>query len=405
LIAANTANPDLIWETTNSSNIGFDLMLLDNRIEIVADMYYKKTDNLLMIKPLPAYSGTSESYKPGYMTAPWVNAGSLENKGIEITVNTTNIRKKDLSWRSNFIFSLNRNKALSIDTETGDLTRTINGNEYGVTDPTIINRTTVGEPVGQFYGYQVVGRFEKATDFYYKNDAGEIVRTPVMNDLPINEQTGVWIGDYIYKDQNNDGVIDKNDLTVIGNPEPKFTYGIGNTLTYKNLDFSILLAGSYGNDVVNYARRYLENPMRNISNLFVTALDYAKLDLINPDLPNDYRNVHITGGAAHAPRLTQSTATSNYNYAFSDRFVEDGSYLRIQNISVGYNLPKTLIRKIQIENVKIYANLQNVYTFTRYRGYDPEIGALYDSGNWLSGIDNGRYPSPRIYTLGINVTF
>jgi hypothetical protein len=111
------------------------------------------------------------------------------------------------------------------------------------------------------------------------------------------------------------------------------------------------------------------------------------------------------GGDPHAPRLTQSTATSNYDFAFSDRFVEDGSYLRIQNISLGYNLPRQWVSKVGIKNLKIYANLQNVYTFTKYTGYDPEVGSSYENGNWLSGIDNGRYPSPRIYTFGLNLTF
>ncbi len=226
-----------------------------------------------------------------------------------------------------------------------------------------------------------------------------------MFDLPIDEQSGVWIGDYIYKDRNDDGKIDKDDMTFIGNPEPKFTYGIGNTFTYKNWDLTIFLSGSYGNDVVNYARRYLENPMRNTSNLFEKAIRYAHTDLIDSNGPNDYRNVQIVSGDPHMPRLPQSTATSNYDFAFSDRYVEDGSYLRIQNISLGYTLPRKWVNKAGIQNLKIYANLQNIYTFTKYDGYDPEVGSSYSNGNWLSGIDNGRYPSPRIYTFGINFTF
>lgn len=405
LIAQNVANPDLRWETTTSYNIGADLGLLKNRIELILDFYSKKTDDLLMIKPLPSTAGTVESTKPGYMKAPWVNAGSLENKGMEITLNTVNILSQDFQWRSNFIFSMNRNKALSIDLDPAVIDRTVNGNEYGVTDPTVINRTVPGKPIGQFYGYQVIGRFEKATDFYYTDANGNIVRTPVLNNLDINESTGVWIGDYIYKDVNGDGKLDVNDMDFIGNPEPKFTYGIGNTFSYKGIDLTIQLQGSYGNDVVNYAQRYLGNPMRNISNLFTDALNYARTDLIDPNGPNDYRNVKITGGDPHAPRLTSGSSSSNYNYAFSDRFIEDGSYLRIQNVSLGYNLPQKIIKPLGIENVKIYANLQNLYTWTKYRGYDPEVGSSYQGGNWLMGIDNGRYPTPRIMTFGLNLTF
>jgi TonB-linked SusC/RagA family outer membrane protein len=405
LSAQNVENPDLRWETTTSYNAGIDLGLLKNRIELILDFYSKKTNDLLMIKPLPSTAGTVESSKPGYMKAPWVNAGSLENKGMEITLNTVNIQTQDFQWRSNFIFSLNRNKALSIDLDPAVIDRTVNGNEYGVTDPTVINRTVPGKPIGQFYGYQVIGRFEKATDFYYKDATGNVVRTPVLDNLPIDEATGVWIGDYIYKDVDGNGKLDVNDMDFIGNPEPKFTYGIGNTFSYKGFDLSIQLQGSYGNDVVNYAQRYLGNPMRNISNLFTDALDYAKTGLIDPNGPNDYRNVKIIGGGEHASRLTRGSSSSNYNYAFSDRFIEDGSYLRIQNVSIGYNLPQSIIKSLKIENVKIYANLQNLYTWTKYRGYDPEVGSSYEGGNWLMGIDNGRYPTPRIMTFGLNLTF
>ena len=402
LIATNTPNPDLKWESTSSSNVGFDLAFLKNRIELVFDLYYKKTENLLLRASLPAFVGTEGR---GSSAAPWVNLGSLENKGFELTLNTVNIETKDFTWNSNVVFSLNRNKVLSINTETGMETRSLNGNEYGNNDPTIINRIVVGEPVGHFYGYQVIGRFEKAEDFYFKDENGVVQKTPILSDLPINEKTGVWIGDYIYKDQNGDGKINTEDMTKIGNPEPKFTFGIGNTFTYKNWDLSVFLSGSYGNDIINYPNRYLSNPYRNISNLFTSALDYAQLALIDPNGPNDYRNLKIVGGDPKSPRMPLSTSNSDYNYVLSDRFVEDGSFLRIQNVSIGYTLPKGLVSKAGIQNLKVYANLQNLYTFTKYSGYDPEIGSSYADGNWLSGVDNGRYPSPRIYTIGINLTF
>jgi TonB-linked SusC/RagA family outer membrane protein len=399
LIANNTPNPDLKWETTNSTNVGLDLNLFRNRIEFIADLYYKKTNNLLLQASLPAFSGTSGT---GSSAPPWVNLGSLENKGIELTLNTVNMDKKDFLWRSNFIFSLNRNKVLSINTETGMEPRSIADPEGGTTTLTM---TRVGQPIGYFYGYQVIGRFEKATDFYYKDAEGNIKPTAIMNGLSIDESAGVWIGDYIYKDVNKDGVINEEDLDFIGNPEPQFTYGIGNTFAYKNVDLTILLSGSYGNDVVNYQRRWLENPRRNISNLFKNATNYARLDLIDSNGPNDYRNVHIVGGDPHSSRIPLSTATSDYDFAFSDRFVEDGSYIRIQNISLGYTLPRIWVNKIGVQNLKIYANLQNVYTFTKYSGYDPEVGISYSNNNQLNGIDDGRYPTPRIYTFGVNLTF
>jgi hypothetical protein len=230
--------------------------------------------------------------------------------------------------------------------------------------------------------------------------------TALTAGMTIDENNGDWIGDYIYRDLNNDGVISEQDRDFIGNPEPKFTFGIGNTFSYKNFDLTVFLSGVYGNDVVNYARRFMSNPYRNTSNLFPEALDYAQLDLIDPNGPNDYRNVQIVGGDPYAPRMPRSSTTANYDYVFSDRFVEDGSYLRIQNVSLGYTFPARMMQKIGIEGLKLYVNLQNLYTFTKYKGFDPEVGTTTeDAGQVVTGFDNGRYPSPRIYTVGVNVTF
>ncbi|MDR1552120.1 MAG: TonB-dependent receptor [Prevotellaceae bacterium] len=400
LLASNTPNRNLTWESTNSTNIGLDLNLFKNRIEFIFDFYYKKTKNLLMQASLPVFAGTSGTGASG---RPWVNIGSLRNQGVELTLNTVNINTNDFLWRSSITFSSNRNKVLSINTQTGTDPRNIADPEGGTTT---ITQTVVGQPIGQFYGYQIIGRFEKPTDFYYKDADGNIKRTPVMFDLPIDELNGVWIGDFMYADRNGDGKIDENDLTFIGNPEPKFTFGISNTFTYKNWDLTVFLTGSVGNKAVNYMRRWMENPRRNISNLFSKATRYAQTGLIDPAGPeDDYRNLHIVGGDSDMPRIPRSTLVSDYDFAFSDRYVEDASYLRIQNISLGYTLPGRLTNRFGVQTVKLYMNLQNVYTFTDYSGYDPEIGISYSNGNQLNGVDFGRYPSPRIYTFGINITF
>lgn len=395
LLAANTANPDLEWETTYSSNGGIDLNLFNNRIEFIVDVYYKKTKNLLLQLPLPAYVGTTGQ---GATSSPWVNVGSLENKGLEFTLNTVNVDTKDFLWRSNFVLSLNRNKVLALNTETGILNKTL---QQG-SDVSIVTRTAVGKPIGQFYGYKVIGRFEEATDFYYKNSNGDVVPTALPEGMQIGENS-VWIGDYIFEDVDKNGVIDENDRDYIGNPEANFTFGIGNTFTYKGFDLNILLTGSYGNEVVNYQRRWLENPREN-TNLLKSALGYAQLELINPNGPNDYRNVQIVDGNPYMPRIGASSAASTSNFRFSNRFVEDGSYVRIKNISFGYNLPMEWISKFGLQNVKIYTNMQNVFTFTKYTGYDPEIGSINQDA-LLTGIDNARYPSPRIVTVGLNVKF
>lgn len=394
-IATNTANPDLGWEKTKSSNIGLDLGLFNNRIELIADVYYKKTEDLLLPLSLPAYAGTTGQ---GSTTPPIFNIGSIENKGFELTLNTLNMDRKNFTWRSNFIFSTNKNKVLALNSESGVYNATV---QQG-SDVTIVTRTAVGQPIGQFYGYKVIGRFEKATDFYYKDKDGVVQPTALPEGMAIGEN-GVWIGDYMFEDKNKDGVINEKDTDYIGNPAPDFTFGIGNTFSFLGFDVNILVTGSYGNEALNYQRRWLENPREN-TNLLTSALGYAQLELIDPNGPNDYRNVQIVGGDPYMPRIAASSASSASNYRLSNRFVEDASYVRVKNISIAYNLPKGLYSRYGISNVKVYSNAQNILTFTKYKGYDPEIGSINQNA-LLTGVDNGRYPSPIITTLGLSVNF
>lgn len=394
-IATNTANPDLKWEKTNQTNIGLDLGLFDNRVEITADVYYKKTDDLLLRLSLPAYVGTTGQ---GSTAPPYANIGSLENKGIEFTINTINMQSEDFLWKSNFNISMNKFKVLKLNSESGVYDQTL---QQG-SDVTVVTRTAVGQTLGQFYGYKVIGRFEKATDFYYKDATGTVKPTALPEGMQIGEN-GVWIGDYMFEDVNKDGVINEKDAGYIGDPNPDFTFGFTNSFSFKGFDVSIMFTGSYGNDVLNYQRRWLENPREN-TNLLKSALGYAQLDLIDPTGPNDYRNVQIVGGDPYMPRIGASSASSASNYRLSNRFVEDGSYVRLKNISFGYNLPKSLYSKYGISNIKVYSNMQNVLTFTKYKGYDPEVGAI-NQNQLLNGIDNGRYPSPVTTTLGLNVNF
>ena len=395
VLTANNANPDLKWETTNSYNIGLDLNLFNNRIEFIADWYYKKTRDLLLQMPLPAYLGSSGN---GAASNPWANVGSLRNTGIEMTLNTVNIDKSGFQWRSNFVFSLNRNKVISLDTESSSIDKTF---QVG-SDVSTVTRTKVGHPVGQFWGYKVIGRFDKASDFYYK-DANGKVKAVALPDGSSIAKDKTWIGDYIFEDINGDGKINNEDETFIGNPLPDFTYGIGNTFSWKGFDLTIFFSGSYGNDVINYNRRYIED-VRSNSNLLASAANYAKLGVTDPSLPaGDFRNLYVTNAdMTHLPRL--SASSTNANNRMSNLYIEDGSYLRLQNISLSYTLPKNLVRKIKLENVKVYMNLQNVYTWTKYDGFDPEVGAMYGDA-LMTGLDYGRYPSPRIYTFGLNVSF
>ena len=403
VLNANNANPDLKWETTYSTNLGFDLSLFNSRIDIVFDWYYKKTKDLLMMLDLPAYLGSGAGSNEAYGTAsnPWGNIGSLRNTGVELTINTVNIENKDFSWRSNIVFSLNRNKVVELDSESGSLPQTL---QIG-SDVATVTNTVVGKPIGQFWGYKVIGRFDKPEDFYYKDADGNIKQVAMPKGSSIASSPtsgGIFIGDYIYADINNDGVIDDNDQTFIGNPEPKFTWGFGNTFSYKNFDLSIQFSGSYGNKVFNYGRRFLDIT-GSTSNQLTTVLDYARLAKIDADGPDDYRNYYVTNTNTIMPRLSTESG-QNQNNRVSDAYVEDGSYIRLQNISLSYTLPRKLIQKIYLSNAKIYCNIQNLFTITKYDGFDPEVGS-HQGNALLNGVDYSRYPSPRIYTVGVNLQF
>ena len=355
VLTGNTANPDLTWETTHSYNVGIDLGLFQNRIEVIADVYYKKTKNLLLQLPLPAYLGSSGQ---GAASNPWGNVGSLENKGIELTVNTTNITNKDFQWTSNLVFSLNRNKVLELDTDNSSIEKSYQPSSASY----IVTKTTVGQPIGQFWGYKVIGRFDEPTDFYYKDADGNVKQVAIPEGNTIAKNS-TWIGDYIYEDRNGDGVINNEDCTYIGNPEPKFTYGIGNTFSYKGFDLTIFFSGSYGNKALNLTRYRIEDPRSN-GNILKSSLNYAQIGLIDPNGPDDdYRNLHVVNGSATTlPALQESDANNNFT-RISDMLVEDASYIRLQNISIGYTFPKKWINKIFLNNARIYANIQNVYTW------------------------------------------
>ena len=394
VLNGNTANPDLKWETTYSTNIGLDISLWNNRIEFIADWYYKKTKDLLLQIALPAFLGSSGN---GAASNPWTNVGSIRNTGVEFTLNTVNIDKKDFSWRTNAVLSINRNKVTELDTEGADLYKELSIGS----DTQNATKTVVGKPIGQFWGYKVIGRFDKPEDFYYKDADGNLKQVAIPDNCTIGK-TETWLGDYIFADLNGDGVINNADETFIGNPEPKFTWGLGNTFTWKGFDLTIQFSGSYGNDVLNYNRRYIE-VTGGTANQLNTVMNFARVEKIDPDGPDDYRNYHVTNTGTILPRL-YTASYKNKNDRVSDLYVEDGSYIRLQNISLSYTFPKNLIRHLYITNLKLYCNIQNVYTWSKYDGYDPEVGSLYGN-TLLNGVDYGRYPSPRIYTIGLNVTF
>ena len=391
--AGNYPNEDLKWEETEAFNVGLDLTLFSNRIELILDAYLKRTDNLIMQASLP-------SYVNGVISSPYVNAGAMENKGFEITLNTVNISNKNFSWQTGITFSLNRNKVTKLYTETAGLP--------GETDGETYTYTMVGEPVGQFYGYKKLGIFMSEADFYQKDANGFPIYdnqgNPKLVALPKDtkiDKDQIWVGDYIWQDSNGDGVIDEKDRVFLGNPDPKFTFGINNTFTYKNFDLNIFLNGSYGNKVYNCLRRDYLNP--GYSGAFTDALGFAQVSMIDPDgSDRDLGNVCVANSNPTTHRVTE--LDTNTNDRLSDAYIEDASYLRVKNISLGYTFPKKWISKLGIDMLRVYVNVQNAFTITGYKGYDPEVGAQ-NQNVLLRGIDNARYPTQRTWTFGLNLDF
>ncbi len=400
----NYSNPDLKWEETHSYNLGLDLALFNYRVEFIVDAYYKKTKNLLMQASLPAYIIDSEGIG---MSAPWVNVGGLTNKGLEFTLNTTNIQNRDWTWRSGLTLSINRNKLTKLYSESSEI--------FGKIGDDVYTRSSVGSPVGQFFGYNVIGMFTCEDDFYQKNSAGEFLldengsRIPVARPADSNgdlypiDPNSIWVGDYIFEDVNKDGKITESDRRYIGNPNPKFTFGFNNVVQYKNLTLSLFFNGSVGNDVYNILRQTHSDPIGWQGKISDVA-KFARIEMIDPALGNnDISNVYISNPTtAKVQRVSASGRNNNDNNRISTRFIEDGSYLRLKNISLSYDLPSNLTKRIGINYLQVYGNIQNLFTITGYKGYDPEIGAQ-GQNVLLQGIDNGRYPSQRIYTLGLKL--
>jgi TonB-linked outer membrane protein, SusC/RagA family len=402
----NFPNANLKWESTKAWNVGLDLSLFNNRIEFIVDWYYKNTDNLLMQASLPSYVINNDWMG---MSAPWVNTGAIRNTGIEFTLNTVNISKKDLQWRTSATLSFNRNKLTALNSEGSTITGTIGTETYTLSE--------IGGPVGRFYGYKVIGMFTQESDFYQKNAQGEFLldasgnRVPVARPVDTNgelqpiAQNSVWVGDYIFEDINGDGKITEADRTFIGNPNPKFTFGLNNTITWKDFELSFFLNGSIGGDIYNLVRQQHTNT-QGYGNKMSDVANYARVSLYNPEgSANDITNVYVSNAAtASVQRISAAGTSLNDNNRVSDRFVENGSYVRLKTLSLAWNLPKKWLAPLKLDWVQVYGNIQNLFTISSYEGYDPEIGAQGQSVI-LQGIDNYRYPSQRIYTFGLKVKF
>jgi TonB-linked SusC/RagA family outer membrane protein len=347
-------NSNLTWEKTAQYDFGFDLGLLKDRISIVADVYYKKTTNLLLYLPLPATSGLTIITNTA-ITNPqqYENVGAVENKGFELGINTHNITG-DFQWNTNIVFAVNRNKVLSLGG---------NGVNQFIPDSSLPSILQVGQPIGSFIGYKTNGLIK----------AGGPALTPAANTAP---------GGQAYVDINGDGKITQSaDRVILGNAQPKFTGGITNTFSYKGFDLSVFLQTSYGNKIYNAERAVLE---------LGTGYTNATTTLLNRWTPtNTNTDVH---SAFQDPAPT-----------ISDRFIEDGSYLRLKDLSFGYTFPESLLKKSTIKKVRVYLTGQNLATWTKYTGYDPEVSSNEQSTISL-GVDNGAYPNSKSLIAGVAVS-
>ena len=402
---ANISNTGIHWEKQVQTNVGFDLNFLKNRLNLTVDLYRKVSSDMLMSLTLPSYMGTQGNGSSA-LAAPKGNFGTIENKGLEITLDTHPIDNKNFGWDSNFQVSFNKNKLVALD---GSANAQLVG--YGQWSD-IVSVTEIGQSLYNFYGYVVEGVYESLEDIQNSPKAEKYPADGVFN-----RATTVWVGDIKFKDVNGDGVINEHDQTNIGSPLPKFTFGWTNSFRYKNVDLSVFLNGSYGNKVLNYnmmGQGYngLVHMNSTWTNQHVSIQDRARLVVVDAEKTyadgsmwyDDITNVKVANSGTKTPRPT--IQDPNDNDRLSTRYIEDGSYLRIKNITLGYTFPKTVLQKVKIDNVRVYMNIQNLYTFTKYTGFDPEVGAsTQDSSGLTFGVDNGRYPSPMTCSFGLNITF
>ncbi len=320
-------NPDLKWETTLQTGFGLDLGMFDSRIVFNADVYYNRTKDLLLSRPLPPSTG---------YTSIWDNIGTMENKGIELALNTQNLTGA-FKWNTAVVFSANRNKVLKLYQGQPIADQGRGG-----------NWVMEGEPIGIFYNYRCLG---------------------------VDPTTG----NLVYEDINKDGLINSDDWTKIGDPNPDFNMGLTNDFSWKNFDLSIFLHFVQGNDVFNGTMIYLESG---------TGEDNQTTDML--------RRWQKPGDVTDIPRVGDSYKSS--------RFIENGSFMRIKNVTLGYNFPKELIGKIKLKSARIFVIGQNLYTFTSYSGMDPEVN-YYSNDNIIMGTDFFTYPQSRSFLFGLNVGF
>lgn len=391
----NLPNPNLKWEASEQFNVGLDFAVLNNRIELTLDGYYKQTKDLLLKVVAPSYTGVTTEWN--YLQAPYANIGKVRNVGIEASINTRNILTKDFTWTSNLTLTHNKNKVVKLN----NADQRLYGNVEWYSEFNTATMIAEGYPMGVFYGYQADGIFRDTDEI--RNWAVQVPDDANPNVNKIDKNAGVFPGDIKFRDINKDGKIDAADQTVIGDPNPDLTFGFTNTFTFKGFDLNLVLTGAIGGDILNFTRYKTESLSSLWDNQAASVLDRAQYGFKDGNSQNfDPENVYIVNPDSDVPRF--NNLKINQNDRMSSRFIEDGTYLRIQNLALGYTLPENITKKAFISSARIYFNVQNLHTFTKYKGFDPEIGAFNQSA-LLQNIDMGRYPTPRTYTLGLTLNF
>ena len=361
-------NKHLKWETTVQADLGLDLSLFKNRIEVTADVYRKTTTDLLLNASLPEMFGFSRSYR---------NIGKLENEGLELTFNTVNIKKKDFKWSTNFNISFNKNKILALtDDEPRMLSQATWDTQHNGAPLWVAQ---VGQPVALFMGY--------IWDGVYQYEDFDLVGGSYIlkNNIPDNGNTTTQPGDIKYRDINGDGTVNGSDETIIGNPNPKHVGGFANNFEYKGFALNVFFQWSYGNEVFNANRIYFEGGRpQSARNQFATYAD--RWTDKNPS-NTQFRN----GGQGALGR-------------YSSKNIEDASYLRLKTISLSYNLPKKWIKPLSVKGVALSATAQNLHTWTDYSGMDPEVSTQRAMGALTPGFDWSAYPRAKTIVFGIKAT-
>ncbi|GHA55210.1 SusC/RagA family TonB-linked outer membrane protein [Pontibacter akesuensis] len=348
------ANPDLKWEASEQTDIGLDLALFNNNLRVTADYYIKRTKGLLLYAPIPATPGNNP---------PLVNGGEVENKGFELAINYSN-EINDFGYAVGLNGSINKNEFLSINNAEGVL-QGASISTYGT-----VSRSEVGQPIAYFWGYQTNGIFQTP----------EAVAAHVNSEGALL-QPAAQPGDVRFVDFNNDGIINDQDRTRIGNPTPKAVLGFTLDLNYKGFDINAFVNGAFGHQIFNGTRRH---------------------DLSTSNMQSIYLNRWTGEGSTNEyPRFTWNDANGNYK-RISDLYIEDGDYVRLKTLQLGYNFAPAMLETLHLQKVRLYIAADNLVTLTDYTGFDPEIGAR---GSLDIGIDRGIYPQARTFRLGVNATF